>query len=148
MNFDSILIKFGQDIGLGPVSLDDRDSCYLRFDQNTLVIEQVPDQNALYIYTVFHDLPTINRELYLEQLLICNHFGQGSGRAWFSYNAETQEVLLMTRIVMDTITYDEFVLTLEQFLFSIEHSKSFLENLQQEKVSPLYQNLHIKNPFA
>lgn len=148
MNFSSILTKFGQDIGVGPVALDERDSCYLRFDQSTIALEHLPAQNILYIYTSFAHYFTNSIETYFEHLLTCNHFNQGSGNGWFSYNRETQEILLMTKLSSEKLEYDDFVLHLEAFLNSIDHAKNFIQELQMEKSGPLHQKLHLKNPFA
>ena len=148
MNFKSILSKLGQDIGIGPVSLDDRESCYLRFNQHTLVIEHIKNQELLYIYTAISEPKDVKREDYLEHLLTANHFGQGTGNAAFSFNPNTQETFLSTKISDKALDYDSFVLTLEQFLFSIDKAYEFLAELKNEKTAPLHQDMHLKNPFA
>lgn len=148
MSFSSILTKFGQDIGVGPVTLDDRDSCYLRFDQHTIVLEQIPSEDTLFIYTSFPEPSVEDQTEYFEKLLTSNHFGQGSGHAWFSFNPDTKEVFLMTRINSGAMEYDDFVLTLESFLNSIDHAILFLDSLTIQKQSNTQQNMHLKNPFA
>ena len=148
MNFNTILTKFGQDIGVGPVALDERDSCYLRFDQHTLALEHIAAQGSLFIYTSFTDMVASCPQLTFEQLLTCNHFGQGSGNGWFSYNPETQETFLMTKLNTNCLDYDVFVLHIEGFLHSIERAKSFLQGLNKTASGPLHHKMHVKNPFA
>lgn len=148
MNFNNILTKFGQDIGVGPVALDERDSCYLRFDQHTLALEHIPSQNQLFVYTSFTDLLHGDQKTIFEQLLTCNHFGQGSGNGWFSFNPETQETFLMTKVKTDTLDYDEFVLHLEAFLHSLDRANTFINSLKQVSSGPLHHKMHLKNPFA
>ena len=148
MKFDSILTKFGQDIGVGPVTLDEQQSCYLRFNQHTIVIEHSTTDQCLFIYTSLLDNHPQDKPKYYEHLLTANHFGQGSGTGWFSYNPETQETFLMSKIQGQDLEYDDFVLSLEGFLSSIDHSLEFLENLKETKESAIHQNFHMKNPFA
>lgn len=147
MNFNSILTKFGQDVGIGPVTFDDRDSCYLRFNQHSIVIEQAPQDQSLFIYTCFPETKNIPKEQYYQHLLSGNHFGRGTGSAWFSFNPETSEVFLTTRIGSSQLEYDEFVIAIEQFLFSIDQAKIFIDSIHEQK-HDFPDNAHIKNPFA
>ena len=89
MSLESILNKFGQDIGVGPVSLDNRNACYLRFDQHNIVIEHISQQSRLFIYTSIIELPSIETPELYELLLNANLFGQGTGSAWFARNPNT-----------------------------------------------------------
>gem|GEM_PF-1247008 len=149
MNLNNILTKFGQEIGVGPIQFDDRNACYLRFNQDTIVIEHIDQANSLFIYSVIHDFSHIQADELYELLLSANLFGQGSGSGAFARNAQTSEILLVTRLESEELSYEKFVLVLENYLLSLQQSRDFIGNeTKKTKSNPLEQNFHLKNPFA
>ena len=77
MSLENFLGEFGNQTGMGNLSLDDNNVCRLIFDQEHMVdIEQLDEKGTFFLHASLCAVPAQDREHFLTELMAANLFGQ------------------------------------------------------------------------
>ncbi|WP_461833103.1 type III secretion system chaperone [Desulfothermus sp.] len=143
MHLKDLLKQLGQEMGLGTLEMDEDNTCRLVFDDIINVDLEVTDDNKiLWIYSVIGVLPVDNREKFYERLLSANLFGKETGDAAFAVDTNTKEVLLITKVNLEKIDFQDFINLLELF---VDRTEFWIDEIKRTAEQSLSQDAQISD---
>lgn len=129
MKLLDLLKEYGSQKKIGPLQLDDQDTCRLLLDQSTVIsLENSMDGEGFYIYApVFIGAPEIVESLGLEALS-GNLFGRETGSASLGWHPESQQLILFQYLKTDLLDSTLFEKTMDSFIERLHYwSEKFEE---------------------
>jgi len=114
----------------------DSEGCYsLRVNQDHLIyFSQSFDHRDLFMYSSIGNVPLNKHEkldLY-HKLLSANLFGNGTGQGFFALDQRFNQLLLMIRIPLTSLTPQRFITELHTFIDTLTHWKEIVDNLHKQ----------------
>jgi len=146
MYINDFLKQLAQEIGLNSLEMDVNNTCRLVFDDRINVDMEATDDNmTLWIYSVIGILPVNNREKFYERLLSANLFGKETGDAAFAVDTNTREVLLITKVNLEKIDFQDFINLLELF---VDRAEFWIDEIKRIAEQSLSQDAQISDIAA
>lgn len=153
MDFDGFISKLKSIQGLEDLQPNTNGSYSLRINRIHLIfISNSFDFKDLFLYAPVCYLPLGERERLslFDRLLSANMFGQDTGDAWFATDAQSHQILLISRLPLFHLTTKIFSSELQKFISFLSHWKTLIEKLPAlsvtsiTKETPNKQSVHIK----
>ena len=143
----SVLLGFGEALGLGGLALDEDGHCCLKFD--TLVVHlQATEVNAdVLLYSPLATLPDAKNPspVVMQRLLAANYGMLGTHGSTIGIHPETGEVLLARRFSSKGLEVLGFEAVLESFIHTAEQTQQFLQS--QQTSGEAFQEASIQMPM-
>lgn len=123
MNLNDLLSDLGNNIGLGPLKLDDGGVCRLVFDGDTSVdIEESGDlEHHLLMHSVVGYTPPEGRLAFYEKLLSGNYLGRQTVGGSLALDPSTGEVLLWRSLDTAQLGVEVFASKISDFVQTARH---------------------------
>ena len=120
------LIKaFADSIGLEDIAVDEKDTYNLLIDDMPVSIAGLPETQELVIWTDCGPSPLEDRERLYRILLEAMFMEQGTGKAVFSLEHETQHIIIHRMVSTVALTPEQFIEILNQFVDLLERWRRF-----------------------
>lgn len=143
---DQLLIELADQLGTGPLQLDDDGATILVFDGIEVILAREADH--LLVFAKLGEAPDDNIE-FVEALLAANLFWRETGGATLSLEPHSRLILLATRLAVAEIeSVDHLELQIETFALTVQAWQQTVNRLrdetghaEQDPQLPAYANL-------
>lgn len=136
MNLSDLLSDLGNQIGLGPLKLDDSGVCRLVFDGDVSIDLEAGDDdgNSLLLHSVVGTTPPEGRLAYYSALLTGSYLGTQTVGGSLSLDPSTGEAVLWTSLEIAQLDTEVLANKLTAFTQAIRHWTEELANAHEVEV--------------
>lgn len=127
MDFDNLISKLGEMIGISDLSFDDEGSCSVLFDEDEFFFEKIKDH--LVIIAPLGSAE--NKEDLYREILEANFMGQDCALGSIGINKE-QEEFVLTRVFESSLTYERFEESLLIMIKSARKWKTIIKEVRNK----------------
>jgi hypothetical protein len=137
MSAHELIRQLATETGAGDLALNAQGLARLGFDDTVFVdLEWAEHDRVLHLSSVLGPMPAAGREAFGLRLLSANLLGLDTDGATLAVDADTDEVLLCTRIEPDSASFAQFKATLERLLATAERLRPDLFGAAAPGVEP------------
>ena len=124
------ITKYGKEVGLPNLQLNDKNFCSLNFDGKIYVdIIYNDKENLCSFASPICSIPNNDKEKFYKKLLISNSFGIENGGAVISIDNQKNQIMLSFTFIANTFSYELFKTVLLNFVTVAEKNMDKYEHL-------------------
>lgn len=137
IEFSEYIPKYGKEIGLPNLKLNDNNVCSLNYDGKINVdIVYNKKNNQCFFASPIGNIPTNPNENYYKKLLISNAFGTETGGAMLGIEEEGNRIVLAYNFISNIISFELFKTLLRNFVNLVEEWQVKHKSLCEVKSYP------------
>ena len=126
MEIHQLLERFGSDTGLGRLDLDEADTCTILVDDMKISIMSIAEGGHLLLFADVGEIPTEGRAALSLAALRANYLFRGTAGATLAVRPDSTILMLNQSLSLDSLSYEQFVQTLDDFTSTLEEWKRLL----------------------
>ncbi len=136
MEIDVLLERFGNDTGLGRLSLDGADACTFLVDGMKVSFMHVAEGDRLLLFAEVGELPESGRPGMLLAALRANYLFRGTSGATLAVRPDSPALFLNQSLGLDGLSYEDFVQALGDFTATLAEWKRLLADYRPDAAAP------------
>ena len=135
MDIDLLLERFGNDTGLGRLTLDGANSCTFLADEMKISFLHVPEGGRLLLFAEAGELPDAGRLELTLAALRANYLFRGTSGATLAVRPDSPILFLNRSLRLDDLSYEEFVQILSDFTDTLAEWRCMLADYRPDDSS-------------
>ena len=126
MDIAFLLERFGQDTRLGKLALDEANTCTFLVDEMKISLTYIAEGAHLLCFAEVGRLPETGGAPLLRAALQANYLFRGTAGATLAVSPDTQALFLNQSLLLDSLSYDDFLKKLSDFVDTLAVWKKLL----------------------
>ena len=126
MDIAFLLEQFRQDTGLGKLALDEANTCTFLVDEMKISLTYIAEGAHLLCFAEVGRLPEAGGGPLLRAALQANYLFRGTAGATLAVAPDTQALFLNQSLLLDSLSYDDFLQRLSDFVDTLAAWKKLL----------------------